>query len=238
MFGNENCRSDFDKFEGWYNTLMDTLRQQQEQRQKQTTDHRFLLMLIDLLNSETINETNERINGFSQTVSRDLTINIWRLTVYEHNVEIYYNHLYMCCGQNCSICFFTQRPSPLIILDDFAHENKKVMKTSFESAPMHSRHVNLTIIVLAQSVTQIPPSFRLNANINIFTSTATLSQFMCLADKFLSPNQKVDVLNNFIKAKKKEPWSVLFWSDIPYIEEIIFVKIEKVDRLFVFLQNK
>lgn len=225
VFGTDNCRSDFEEFGAWYQTLSEDLDKLTKSRQAMLNNLQFFSTLHKFLNRATIQKTEAKIKSFNDALTEHTIMTIWRKAIMDSCDEINENHRPYCTGAKCSVCFFCTPRNTLILLDDFGNHKNDVMGSNFVRAPTLSRHLNITIILLAQSVDLVLPPFRANANINIFTSTATLSQYFGGGALFVSLKKRQYITELFGQAKKINQWTSLVWSNVPNMTELSLITV-------------
>ena len=125
IFGSDNCYSNFDNFEKWYEDLNTNLSKFTMSKLQMLENPKFLGVLYKLLNQTTVQKTSQKIALFGNDLTQNTILTIWRKTILESYLEIQKNHISFCKGSQCSVCFFCAQKNTLILLDDFGWNAQK-----------------------------------------------------------------------------------------------------------------
>lgn len=224
FFGPKNCHTNFSKFNEWFTSKIHELEQIIPTKKKMITNQSFINGVIPFMPPSSLNIMENKLAAVGNIAEkRELIIDIWYALIMQNKEHIMKTHQPHCLGMDkCSVCHMCLDKRVLLLLDDFATKKDFVMKgdSKFVNAPMQSRHVHLTILVLAQSIDLIPMAFRVNTNIAVFTEIGSLSEYISMANIFVSLIKKQELMNVFESAKKKNRWAFLVWSSVVLMDEV------------------
>jgi len=234
IFGEKNCRCDFENFQEWYTNLADKATREVVKRDVLLNDSRVFLALFRLLpledienileiastvlsntcdNSEVPVSDEEASNLLSSTepmINSTLVIDVLKQigtsVIVNSRQKIKTAHG-ICYVKGCAICYYTGIERPVILLDDFGMNKDKVMAYPFSMAPTLSRHLSMSIIVLSQVYELVKNSFKINTQVLFFTSRIALSEMLTHQKTSMAASLKVSLTNIFDSMKANNKWS-------------------------------
>lgn len=234
IFGEQNCRHDFENFQQWYIELAEEATRQIVKRDVILNDDKIFLALFKLLPQKEIedaleiastvltnacneeelpiddNDATKLLNNndslVDSTLAMDVLKQIGMPMIINARQKIRKKHG-DCSIKRCAICYYTGIQRPIILLDDFGMNKDEVMAYPFSMAPTLSRHLSMSIIVLSQVYELVKNSFKINTQILFFTSRVALSEMLTHQKTSMSSTLKTKLTNIFDSMKKYNKWA-------------------------------
>ena len=220
-----DCRSDFKNFSDWYSKLeMDISNNVAHANQVlghwPTVEYMFRLMPMKVKNrvnkdiASRFYELGDELFDPKIPAHQAIAKRAILPALSDNRDFIYDHHKYkmfvakLVCNDACGVCRFGRIRRQLVFVDDFAGV-KEVMSSKFKLCPTKSRHMKLTIVMLAQSYIMIPTEFRSNVLISIFTSKGLLNDMLHNAAQGMNADDKKVLRSKMAICKKRDPHGAL-----------------------------